>query len=50
MCVLLSFENKSEERTAATKPSDPPRGLQHFDLKKLVFPWDRGMYAGFFPH
>lgn len=49
MWVLLCFENKSKKRTADKKASDPLKGLlQLFDSKKLVFSWDRGMYAVFF--
>lgn len=47
-CVLLCIENKSKRRTADKKASDPLKGLQLFGSKKLVFSWDRGMYAGFF--
>lgn len=50
MCVLLSFENKSKKRRADKKASNSLKGLQPFDSKKLIFSWDGGMYAGFFPH
>lgn len=50
MCVLLCFENKSKKRTADKEASDPLKCLQLFDLEKLVFSWDRGIYAGFFPY
>ena len=48
ICVLLCFENKSEERTAGMKASNPLKDLQHFDLKKLVFPWNGGCMQLFF--
>lgn len=50
VCVLLCFDNKSKKRTADKKASDPLKGLQLFDLNKMVFSWVRGMYAVFFPH
>lgn len=48
MSVLLCFRNKSEGRTAGMKTSQPSKSLQHFDLKKLIFPWSKG-YVPFFP-